>query len=229
MRASNGRLLRTWKPGHAAKLNAYLEDYANVADGLVALYEASFDQRWLDVAIELADAILTHFVDPNGGFFDTSSDHEQLIARPKDLFDNATPSGNAVAADVLLRLALLTGRAEYQRAAEGVLELLQQAMRRYPLGFARALSAADFLLSQPKEIAIIGPPGAPETQALVDAAFEPFWPNKVVAGGAPGAAPHLPLLEGREQRNGAMAYVCHGYVCQSPTTSPAELRRQLIS
>jgi uncharacterized protein YyaL (SSP411 family) len=225
MRGPDGRMHRTWKPGHAARLNGYLEDYANVADGLLALYEASFDPRWLRAATELADGILERFADrENGGFFDTSEDHETLISRPKDIFDNATPSGNSVAADVLLRLALLTDRQEYRDAAETVLKLLRDAMTRYPLGFARALNALDFLLDQPKEVAIVGPPGVTETEALRRAVFEPFVPNKVVAGaGAP-----VPLLEGRELRNGhALAYVCEHYVCQAPTSDPEELRRLL--
>jgi uncharacterized protein YyaL (SSP411 family) len=225
MRGPDGRMYRTWKRGHAARLNGYLEDHANVADGLLALYEATFDPRWLEAATELADIILERFADPeNGGFYDTSSDHETLITRPKDIFDNATPSGNSVAADVLLRLALLTAREEYRTAAEGVLRLLQQAMTRYPLGSARALDALDFLLGQPKEVAIVGPPGAADTEALRRAVFEPFLPNKVVVGA--GAA--SPLLEGRELRNGhATAYVCEHYVCQAPTSDPRELRRML--
>src|SRR5947209_6400726 len=168
MRRPDGALHRTWKPGHTARLNGYLEDYANVADGLVALYEATFDARWLTAATSLADIILERFADTeNGGFFDTSSDHEVLISRPKDLFDNATPSGNAVAADVLLRLALLTGKEEYERAARGVLERLSDPMARYPLGFARSLSALDFLFGRPKEIAIVGQPGASDTETLL--------------------------------------------------------------
>ena len=225
MRDSEGRLFRTWKGGHGARLNGYLEDYANVADGLLGLYEATFDPRWLAAAVQLADRILERFRDPQGGFFDTSTDHETLIVRPKDLFDNATPSGNSVAADVLLRLALLTDRAEYREAAEGVLRLLQNAMVRYPLGFGRALNALDFLLSQPKEVAIVGAAGAADTEALRRATFEPFVPNKVVAG----AGAQLPLLEGRQPRNGhAIAYVCEHYVCQAPTSDPSELRKQLV-
>jgi uncharacterized protein YyaL (SSP411 family) len=225
MRSADGRMYRTWKRGHEARLNGYLEDHANVADGLLALYEATFDSRWLEAATQLADTILERFADPeNGGFYDTSRDHETLITRPKDIFDNATPSGNSVAADLLLRLALITDRQEYRSAAEGVLRPLQQSMTRYPLGFARALNALDFLLGQPKEVAIVGPPGAADTEALRRAVFEPFVPNKVVAGA--GAA--SPLLEGRELRNGhATAYVCEHYVCQAPTSDPGELRRML--
>ena len=178
-------------------------------------------------ATSLADIILERFADTeNGGFFDTSSDHEVLISRPKDLFDNATPSGNAVAADVLLRLALLTGKEEYERAARGVLERLSDPMARYPLGFARSLSALDFLFGRPKEIAIVGQPGASDTETLLRVVFEPFVPNKVVAGGDAG----IPLLADRTPRNGnATAYVCVHYVCQAPTTEPEELRRLILA
>jgi uncharacterized protein YyaL (SSP411 family) len=225
MRGPDGAMHRTWKPGHAARLNGYLEDQANVADGLVALYEATFDSRWLEAAVGLADVMLSRFADTeHGGFFDTSSDHETLITRPKDVFDNATPSGNAVAADVLLRLALLTGRNEYRRAAQGVLELLADSMTRYPLGIARSLSALDFFLGRPKEVAIIGEAGAADTEALLRTVFEPFLPNRVVAGGSA----QIPLLEDRGMRDGkATAYVCEHYVCQAPTTDPAELRELL--
>jgi uncharacterized protein YyaL (SSP411 family) len=227
MRKADGAMFRTWKPGHDARLNGYLEDQANVADGLVALYEATFDPRWLEAATQLADVILERFADvDNGGFYDTSSDHEMLITRPKDVFDNATPSGNAVAADVLLRLAVLTGDERYRRAAEGVLELLREEMARYPLGFARSLNALDFFLGRPREIAIVGEPGAEDTDSMVRAAFEPFLPNRVIAGGRAA----IPLLESRDRRDGnATAYVCEHYVCQAPTTDPEELRSMLTA
>ncbi len=216
------RLHRTWKPGHSARLNAYLEDYANVADGLLALYEATFEPRWLEASMEFADRIVRDFIDAqNGGFFDTSSDHETLITRPKDIFDNATPSGNSVAADVLLRLAVLTDRGDYREAAEGVLRLLETAMRRYPLGFARALNALDFFLDTPREIAIVGS----DVRALRRAVFEPFAPNKVVAG----SGARIPLLEGRDAPDGdALAYLCQHYVCQAPTSDANQLRRMLV-
>jgi uncharacterized protein YyaL (SSP411 family) len=227
MRDADRRLHRTWKPGHGARLNAYLEDYANVADGLLALYEATFEPRWLAASLELAEVILAEFVDEeSGGFFDTSTRHERLITRPKDVFDNATPSGNSVAADVLLRLALLADRSDFREAAESALRLLREPMARYPLAFARALNALDFFLDRPKEIAIVGDVEADDTRSLRRAVFEPFVPNKVVAGaGAP-----IPLLEGREALNGrATAYVCEHYVCQAPTSDPEQLRQLLGS
>ena len=227
MRRPDGALHRTWKPGHTARLNGYLEDHANVADGLVALYEATFDERWLSAATQLADIILDRFSDTtNGGFFDTSTDHETLITRPKDIFDNATPSGNAVAADVLLRLGVLLDRESYRHAAEGVLRLLREPMARYPLGFARSLNALDFLLSRVKEVAIVGRPEDVDTQALLRVVFEPFVPNKVVAGGSAA----IPLLEGRDMRDGhATAYVCEHYVCQAPTTDADQLLQLMVA
>src|SRR5262249_9897615 len=227
MRRPDGRLYRTWKPGHPARINGYLEDYATVADGLTALYAISFERAWLDAAVQLVDLMLAHFGDPAGGFFDTADDHERLITRPKDVFDSATPSGNAVAADVLLRLAVLTDSAGYRERAERTLAPLAEPMRRYPLGFARALSAVDFLLSDPAEIAIVGPLGHADTDALVRATFSPFLPNKVVAGAAPedrDGARDVPLLEQRGLVDGqAAAYVCRHYVCQAPVTTPAGL------
>jgi uncharacterized protein len=227
MRRPDGALHRTWKPGHTARLNGYLEDHANVADGLVALYEATFDERWLSAATQLADIILERFSDTtNGGFFDTSTDHEMLITRPRDIFDNATPSGNAVAADVLLRLGVLLDRESYRQAAEGVLRLLREPMARYPLGFARSLNALDFLLSRVKEVAIVGRPEDVDTQALLRVVFEPFVPNKVVAGGSAA----IPLLEARDMRDGhATAYVCEHYVCQAPTTDADQLLQLMVA
>ena len=152
-----------------------------------------------------------------------------LITRPKDVFDNATPSGNSVAADVLLRLALLTGEERYRRAAEGVLRLLGDVPGEHPTGFGRLLCAIDFALGRPKEIAIVGPPDAAGTMVLRDVVFGRFLPNRVVAGAADDrAGADIPLLVDRPARGGLpTAYVCEGYVCQAPVTDPAELAAQL--
>ncbi len=155
MRTTDGRLLRTWKDGQA-KLNGYLEDYACVIDGLLELYQTTFDEKWFVAARELADTMLQHYADPAGGFFDTSDDHETLVTRPKDLQDNAVPSGNAMAATVLLKLAAFTGEDRYYRHAEALFGALQPALIQSPLGFAQWLCALDFALSNPKEIAIVG-------------------------------------------------------------------------
>jgi uncharacterized protein YyaL (SSP411 family) len=225
----DGRLLRTWKDGRA-KLNGYLEDYANYADGLVALYEATFDPRWLNAARAIADVILDKFADQeSGGFYDTASDHEQLVTRPKDVFDNATPAGSSVAADVLSRLALLTDDAHYREAVEGVMTVLGTVASEHPTSFARLLCAADFTIGRPREIAIVGPADSDETRALRRAVFGRFLPNRVVAGASGTGYPaRIPLLQDRPLRDGKpTAYVCEGYVCQAPVTTPEALTAQL--
>jgi uncharacterized protein YyaL (SSP411 family) len=227
--ARGGRLLRTWKDGRA-KLNGYLEDHACFADALVALYEATFEPRWLAAAREVADTILARFADDeSGGFYDTASDHEQLVTRPKDIFDNATPSGTSVAADLFSRLALLTDDARYRQAAEGILNPLGLLASEHPTSFGRLLCALDFVIGRPREIAIVGPADSDETRALRRAVFGRFLPNRVVAGTSDGSdAIDIPLLQDRPLRDGRpTAYVCEGYVCQAPATSPEELGAQL--
>ncbi len=227
----NGRLRRSYKDGRA-RFNGYLEDYACVADGLVELYEATFETRWLSEAGALADAINELFWDAEGGvFYDTAADHEELVTRPRDVYDNASPSGNSVAVDVLLRLSVLLEREDYRERAEAVLEDLSGAIARIPGAFGRLLSALDFHLSTPYEVALIGGPDAPDTKTLLNAVYSAYLPNKVVAGRAEDdeeAARLVPLLADRPMREGkATAYVCVNYACQRPTTDPEELKRQL--
>jgi uncharacterized protein YyaL (SSP411 family) len=226
----NGRLRRSYKDGRA-RFNGYLEDYAMVADGLVALYEATFEVRWLSAAGELCDAMNELFWDEEQRtFYDTPADHEDLVTRPRDVYDNAAPSGTSVATDVLLRLSLLLDRDDYRVRAENVLESLSGGMEKLPGAFGRLLAALDFRLSRPKEIAIVGDPEVKDTEALLDTLFGRYLPNKVVAGRAPDgeAASLIPLLADRPMRDGkATAYVCEGYACQNPTTDPEELARQL--
>jgi uncharacterized protein YyaL (SSP411 family) len=155
MRMNAGRLLRSWKEGQA-KLNGYLEDYACVIDGLLELYQTTFDEKWFVAARELADTMLDHYTDPAGGFFDTSDDHEALVTRPKDLQDNAVPSGNSMAATILMKLAAFTAEDRYYQHAEALLGALQPALIQSPLGFAQWLIALDFAMSSPKEIAVVG-------------------------------------------------------------------------
>src|SRR5687768_6901198 len=152
----DGLLLRTYKDG-TAKLNAYLEDYACFVDGLVILFEVTGNLHWLEQAVSLADKMIEEFWDSEeGGFFYTGKAHEELIVRLKDFMDNATPSGNSVAAESLLRLARLTGDERYARHAVTVLRLQSDALIRYPSAFGRLLCAMDFYLSSPREIAVIG-------------------------------------------------------------------------
>jgi uncharacterized protein YyaL (SSP411 family) len=225
--AENGRLLRTWKAGSQAKYNAYLEDYAYLADGLLALYQTTFDERWFVWARELADMMMTHFVDEaNGGFYDTSDDHETLLHRPKDVQDNAIPSANAMAAHVLLKLGLFTGEGNYWDVAETAVSALQGPMMQYPTGFAHWLCAASFMLSQPREVAIIGSPGDEDVQTLLASLNEAYWPDIIIATGLSGDT--IPLLQDRAQLdNQATAYVCRQFVCQLPVTTPADLISQL--
>jgi uncharacterized protein YyaL (SSP411 family) len=224
-----GRLLRTWKAGQA-KLLGYLEDYAMVADGLVALYEATFDPRWLDAARELADEMTRLFWDPaSEAFFDTGADHEALIVRPRSLFDSAVPCGTSVAADVLFRLAVLTGEAGYERTALAAVRPVAPLMQRYPSGFGRFLSALDFHLGPPVEVALVWPAGAAGgPDQLLREVFSRYLPTRVVAGAPEGGAADLALLAGKTAQSGQpTAYVCERYACQAPTTDPAELGRQL--
>ena len=224
MRRDSGRLFRTWKAGSEAKYNAYLEDYAFLADGLLALYEATFEARWVDWARELAELMLTHFRDTtNGGFFDTSDDHEQLIHRPKDLQDNAVPSGNAMAASVLTKLSLLTGNGDYWQVAEQSTATMSKFMSQYPSGFGQWLNVASFMLSEPREIALVG--SADAIAPLLEVARDGYQPFQVVAAGEEAS---LPLLENRPQIDGqGTAYVCRQFLCQAPVTKPEELALQL--
>jgi uncharacterized protein YyaL (SSP411 family) len=226
----DGRLLRTWKDGRA-KIDAFLEDHAILADALIALYEATFEPRRLDEARALADAMLDRFWDDaEGAFYDTASDAEALVVRPRDIFDNATPSGNSVAAGVLLKLSRILGEPRYARVGRRVLEGLAEVVARVPMGFGHLLCVMDFELATPREVAFIGTPGEPETDALTRVAARAYLPNTVVVlgRGSGGEDPAIPLLEGRGRVDGrAAAYVCERYACRRPVTEPAELEREL--
>ena len=227
LRTAEGRLLRTWKAGSEGRYNGYLEDYVYLADGLLALYQTVFDERWFQWAEELAQMILEHFRDEEaGGFYDTSDDHEDLIHRPKDVQDNAVPSGNAMAATVLLTLSLFTGKGDYWELAEQMVGAMGAAMAQYPTGFAQWLNAATLIMGQPQEVAIVGQPGEPGTQALLDVLNETYRPYQVVAVGHNGDA--VPLLRNRTRlKDRATAYVCRQFVCRQPVAEPEALREQL--
>jgi uncharacterized protein YyaL (SSP411 family) len=231
MRRGDGRLLRSWREGTAGG-PAYLDDYALMADGCLALYEATFETRWFREARSLADDMVRLFEDQeNGGFFLVGSDAEELVVRPKDLYDNAVPSGNSAAAGVLLRLARFTGEPAYEDAAISALRLVLDGMRRAPTGFGHALCALDFAVGPVKEVAIVGDPEGEDTQALIGVVRERFRPNVVVAVAAPGdaeAAVAIPLLRDRPRiEEKATAYVCERFACKLPVTDPAGLRHQL--
>jgi uncharacterized protein len=221
VRDGEGRLLRTWKDDQA-KLNAYLEDHAFLVEALITLYESTFDPRWFAEARALADTMIERFADEeNGGFFETSSDHEQILARRKDLEDHPIPSGNSSAAYGLLRLAALTGEAGYEERAVGVLRLLHELAGKHPQAFGHLLQALDFHLAPVQEVALVGE----DTGALARVIRGRFRPHLVLAG---GAADGVPLLQDRPPVNGRpAAYVCERFACQAPVTEPEDLERLL--
>jgi uncharacterized protein YyaL (SSP411 family) len=216
---AGSRLMRT------PKIPGLLEDYSGVAWGLALACEATHERRYLDAARQLADQILARFADDgNGGFFDTPTDHETLITRPKDLFDNATPSGNSVAADVLLRLALLFGEERYAEAATKTLSAIAPLAERYPSGFGVLLGVAEWRAGQPKEIAITGPVDDDGFRALRRIAGEEFLPHRVLVAGI--GSSDLPLMQNRPADR-VLAYVCEAYMCAEPTADPERLRALL--
>jgi len=220
------RLWRTWKDGRA-RFNAYLEDYACLAEGLLELYQTTFDERWFVAARQLSDAMLQHFQDPEGGFFDTSDDHEQLVTRPKNVQDNATPSGGSMAVTVLGQMHALTGEARYLDAAEKSLTEVGPGAASYPTAFAQWFSAADFLVDQAVGVAVVG--GGASRDDLLQVLRETYRPRTVVAAAAAGDGAAIPLLHDRHPLDHqAAAYVCHGFVCKLPT-SDAEVVRQLLA
>ncbi|HXI46562.1 MAG TPA: hypothetical protein VNH13_09690 [Candidatus Acidoferrales bacterium] len=227
LRDPAGRLRRSWKDGRASG-NGVLEDYACLADGLLALYEATFEEGWFLVARGLLDTVLERFADPAGGFFDTADDHERLVTRPKDVQDNATPSGNAIATLALLRLAAFTGEGRYRTAAERAISTVTPFVVRYPTAFAMWLQAIDQSLADVAEVAIVGDPEDPATAALRTVAGGAYAPARVVALAAPSGASVVPLLADRPLLRGRpTAYVCRGFACQAPVTEPDALRTQL--
>ncbi len=221
---AGSRLYHTWKDGEA-KFNGYLEDYAYLVEGLLELYQTTFDSRWYMAAYELVKAILAHFSAPKGGFFDTSDDHETLIVRPRELQDNAVPSGNAMAVLGLLRLSGLAVEPRYLELAQTALSPMQPMLAQYPLGFAQWLIALDYALGHPREVSVVGKAQATDTQALLDVCTAGYYPHQIVAFGEPDVEPvAVPLLEGRGQVDGrATAYVCIDFVCQRPVNEPEAL------
>ena len=223
----DGRLMRTYKDGQA-RLNGYLEDYVFLADGLLALYEASFEARWFAEARTLMEQAIALFADEQqGGFYDTGADHETLISRPRENMDNATPAGNSVAVEVLLRLWAFSGEQSYRQRADDYLRPLADVMVQHPQAFGHVLGALDFAMSLVKEVAIIGQRGATDTQALLAVMNRRYLPNSVLACAAPDdtqAVQTVPLLAERPLKAGkATAYVCQNFACQSPVNTPEEL------
>jgi hypothetical protein len=225
-----GRVRRSWREGRTSGLG-YLDDYALVGLGALSLYETTFDGSAFGFARSLADDMLKLFPDPEGGgFFQTGADGEALVVRPKELFDNAVPSGNSAAAELLLRMALLTADPEYERAGVSALRLVRDLAVRAPTMLGHALGAIDLYVSRTKEIAIVGDPDSADTKALVAEVHRRFLPNMVLAAGDPLRSTEVPLLGDRPQHGGrATAYVCEQFVCQQPVTEPEALAVQLTA
>jgi len=232
LRDADGRLLRSWRRGRTGP-RAFADDHALLADGLLTLFETTFELRWFERARSLCDDLLRSFRDRDaGGFYQTAEDGESLVLRPKELLDNAVPSGNSAAADVFVRMARLTGDAGYEEAAESALRIVRGAIAQAPTGFGLALCALEALVSPFREVAIVGAPDAEDTRALVrEVTVERFVPNHVLAVAAPGddaTADAVPLLAGRPQLDGsATAYVCERFACNLPVTDPSALAEQL--
>ena len=224
----DGCLRRSWRDGKVTE-EVFLEDYAALILGLLELYQTDFNNHWFASALKLADEMIERFNDPAGGFFDTPADGEILVIRPKDLQDNATPSGNALACEALLKLAAFTDKGNYRDLAEKALNSIGEAAIRYPTAFARWLSAADFALGNVKQVAILGDAQDENFQALMKVIRSKYRPNVVVATSnypPPKDAPSLlqdrPLLNDKPT-----AYVCEGFVCRQPVNNPDELLSQL--
>jgi uncharacterized protein YyaL (SSP411 family) len=234
----DGRLLHTSRAG-VAKLDAYLDDYASLANALVSLYELTTNERWIDEAVSLMDTVLQKFSDPaGGGFFYTAVDHEQLIARTKELTDSSTPSGNALAATALLRLGQLLGRGDYLDAAERTLVAALPIMQRAPTAAGQMLIALDRYAGPSHELVLVGDFSKQEALDVWAAVSERFLPRCVVAirdsAHAPLGIPHSAALDkvfaGKESPDGQpVLYVCQNFACQQPAIGWAAIEARLKS
>jgi hypothetical protein len=222
----DGRVLRSYKDG-TAKISGFLEDYAAVALGALALYNLTFDRVWLERARELARSIMDQFWDDEAqALFDTAAVAVSLVTRPRDVTDNAIPSGNSLAAELFLLLGDLLAEGEFSSRAIYLLETTAEPMARYPTAFGHALGAADIAVRGAVEVAIAGDPSDADFGTLVRVVANRYVPSLVLAGGRDGDADGITLLQGRE-RDTPMAYVCRSYACDAPTSDPAELAAQL--
>ena len=220
----DGRLRRVSRDGAVGTPHGVLEDYACVADGLLALFGATGEADYVEAAVGLVAAILQHFPDGNGGFYDTADDAEALLKRPQDPADNASPSGQAMTLTVLIALSSLTGDDRYTDAASALGRRLAGLGERAPRFAGQTLSALEALADGPRQVAVVGPDGDPGRQALLRAAYSLPHPGQVVAVGN-GEVATVPLLDRRPLLEGrATAYACQHFVCELPVTDPAELR-----
>ena len=220
-----GKLKRSWRQGQATN-EVFLEDYAALILGLLELYQTDFQEKWFASARELADDMIELFEDPDGGFFDTSKEGEELLLRPKDLQDNATPSGNALACEALLKMAAFSENGKYRDLAEKSLRLIANYALRYPTSFGRWLSAADFALANVKQVAVVYGSDPEEARELLQTIQSSYRPNTVIAASAQPPAEHSPsLLSDRPLKDDKpTVYVCEGFVCRMPVNTISELQ-----
>ncbi|WP_017545854.1 thioredoxin domain-containing protein [Nocardiopsis prasina] len=224
----HGRLVRTSRDGRPGPSAGVLEDYADLAEGLIALHGVTGEARYVREAGSLLDTVLDHFGDDDGGFYDTADDAERLFSRPQDPTDNATPSGRFAAASALLSYAALTGGERHRAAAEGALAVVPLLAEKAPRFAGWGLAAGEALLSGPRAVAVVGEPGDPETEELVRTVLRSAPLGTVLSRGDGNDSGGVPLLEQRVRVGGrATAYVCEGFVCKLPVTTPEELRAQL--
>ena len=223
------RLRRSYKDG-TARIDAFLEDYGGVGNAILSVYEATLEPRWLKEAAWITERVVDLFWDDNDGIFhDGPKDGEVLTVRARDLMDNATPSGNSLAVELLIRSAHLFGEERHRDIANRVLDREAGLMARFPSAFGRLLGALDRTVADPVEIAIVGARDDSRTLELLQAALSPYLPNRTIAGTAPGEAlPYrLPVLEGRDRGTEPTAYVCERYACKAPVFDAVALAEQL--
>jgi uncharacterized protein YyaL (SSP411 family) len=224
----DGRVMRSHKDGET-RIPGFLEDHASVALGFIALYELTFDSVWIERATAIARAMIQWFGDDEtGAFFDTASDAEQLIARPRDATDNAMPSGISLAVELLLHLGDLTGDQAMSERARRVISSMVTALEKYPTAFGHMLGAADMIVYGAVEVAIAGSRQDERFTRLEREVAAHYVPSLVLAGGESSES-SIALLQNRDSRNGPTAYVCHSYVCDEPVTDPSTLGAQLES
>jgi uncharacterized protein YyaL (SSP411 family) len=221
----DGQLKRSWRQGKITN-EVFLEDYGALIIGLLELYQTDFQTKWFAFAQELAMEMIDLFHDPNGGFFDTSKDSQELLLRPKDLQDNATPSGNALACEALLKLAAFTDNGNYRDLAEKSLRLIASPALRYPTSFARWLSAADFALANVKQVAMMFGSEPEEARELLQSIQSDYRPNMIVAASAYPPSEHAPalLVDRPLKNNKPTVYVCEGFICKLPVNTISDLQ-----
>jgi hypothetical protein len=224
----DGRVLRSYSGGRA-RIAGYLEDHAAAGLAALSMYELTFEDRWLARARDLGASMTRWFWnDAEGVFFDTSSDHETLITRPRDVYDNATPSGTSLAVELLTRLAELFDDRDARDRAAKVANSLAPAVARYPLAFGHMLGCVDMLVNGAVELAIVGDPESSEFRAMAMTAAARYVPSLVVAGGHESGGPEIALLSGRTTIDGrAAAYLCRNRVCEPPATTVDELQSRI--